>query len=88
MGFGLYSTLCLIKNAGVMMQIHSGNYLLRTDGVKEELLETAAWQGTIIYLELHTDSEINPNSILENRTDAESEFNETFIDTSELDELW
>lgn len=50
--------------------------------------EAPLWQGTIIYFELHTDREIDPNSILENRTDAETEFNETFIDTSDLDELW
>ena len=88
MGFGLYSTTCLIKNAGVMMELHSGHHLLRTDGVKEEVFEAPEWQGTIIYFELHTDREIDPNSILENRTDAEAEFNETFIDTSDLDELW
>ena len=88
MGFGLYSTTCLIKNAGVMMELHSGHHLLRTDGVKEEVFEAPEWQGTIIYFELHTDREIDPNSILGNRTDAEAEFNETFIDTSDLDELW
>lgn len=88
MGYGLYSTMCLIKNAGIMMEIHSGTHILRTDGVKEEVSEASMWQGTIIYFELHTDREIDPNSILENRTDAEGEFNETFIDTSDLDELW
>ena len=88
MGFGLYSTTCLIKNVGVVMELHSGKHLLRTDGVKEEVREAPEWQGTIIYFELHTDKEIDPNSILENRTDAEAEFNETFIDTSDLDELW
>ena len=88
MGFGLYSTTCLIKNAGILMEIHSGGHLLRTDGEKEEVCEAPLWQGTIIFFELHTDKEIDPNSILENRTDAESEFNETFIDTSDMDELW
>ena len=88
MGYGLYSTTCLIKNAGVVMEIHSGQHILRTDGEKEDITEAPMWQGTIIYFELHTDREIDPNSILENRTDAETEFNETFIDTSDLDELW
>ena len=88
MGFGLYSTICLIKNAGIVMEIHSGQHLLRTDGETEQVNEAPLWQGTIIYFELHTDREIDPNSILENRADAESEFNETFIDTSDLDELW
>lgn len=88
MGYGLYSATCLIKNAGVVMEIHSGQHILRTDGEKEVVTEAPLWQGTIIYFELHTDREIDPNSILENRTDAETEFNETFIDTSDLDELW
>ena len=88
MGFGLYSTICLIKNVGIVMEIHSGQHLLRTDGETEQVNEAPLWQGTIIYFELHTDREIDPNSILENRADAESEFNETFIDTSDLDELW
>ena len=88
MGFGLYSTTCLIKNAGIVMEIHSGQHLLCTDGEKEEIQEAPHWQGTIIFFELHTDKEIDPNSILENRTDAEAEFNETFIDTSDIDELW
>ena len=88
MGFGLYSTTCLIKNAGVEMEVHSGRHLLRTDGEQEVILDAPLWQGTIIYFELHTDREIDPNSILENRTDAEAEFNETFIDTSDLDKLW
>ena len=88
MGYGLYSTTCLIRNAGIQMEIHSGQHLLRTDGEKEELFEAPQWQGTIIFFELHTDKEIDPNSILENRTDAETEFNETFIDTTDVDELW
>lgn len=88
MGYGLYSTTCLIKNAGVVMEIHSGQHILRTDGETENVTEAPLWQGTIIYFELHTDKEIDPNSILENRTDAETEFNETFMDTSDLDELW
>lgn len=88
MGFGLYSTTCLIRNAGIVMEIHSGTHILRTDGEKEEVFEAPMWQGTIIYFELHTDREIDPNRILENRTDVETEFNETFIDTSDLDELW
>jgi hypothetical protein len=88
MGFGLYSTVCLIKNAGVCMEVHSGNHLLRTDGEVEQVVETSPWQGTIVYFELHTDKEIDPNSILENRADAETEFNETFIDTSDIDGLW
>lgn len=88
MGYGLYSTMCLIRNAGVVLEIHSGQHILRTDGSTEEVSEATLWPGTIIYFELHSNKEIEPNSILEHRTDAETEFNETFIDTSDIDELW
>lgn len=88
MGFGLYSTICLIRNAGVGFEIRSGRHILRTDGEKEEITEASPWQGSIIYFEIHSNKEIDPNSILENRTDAEAEFNDTFIDTSDLEELW
>lgn len=48
-----------------MMELHSGKHLLRTDGVEEEeeVREAPEWQGTIIYFELHTDREIDPNSL-------------------------
>lgn len=70
------------------LKIHSGCHILQTDGKSEHISEAPLWQGTIIYLELHSDKEINPNSILENRTDVEAEFNETFLDTSDIDNLW
>ena len=88
MGFGLFSTVCLIRNAGLVLEIHSGKHVLRTNGENEEITVTSPWQGTIIYFELHANKEIDPNSILEHRTDVETEFNETFIDTSDIDELW
>lgn len=88
MGYGLYSTVCLIRNAGIALEIHSGRHIYRTDGETEEILKASQWQGTILYVEIHANKEIDPNSILENRTDVESEFNDTFIDTSDIDELW
>lgn len=88
MGYGLYSTSCLIKNAGIWMEIHSGEHILHTDGDREEVDKAPLWQGTIIYFEIHTNKEIDPNRILDNRTDAETQFNETFIDTSDIDDLW
>ena len=43
---------------------------------------------TIIYIELHSNIEINPNAVLEYRTDIEDSFNENFLDTEELEKLW
>lgn len=41
-----------------------------------------------MYFELCSDKEIDPNSVLENRTDAESEFNEEFLEGDDIDNLW
>ncbi|MGM9747928.1 MAG: ATP-binding protein [Candidatus Cryptobacteroides sp.] len=88
MGFGLYSTARLIKNAGIRLVIHSGKSCMQFDGNKVEVYDTEFWQGTIIYFEIHSDKEIDPNDVVENRTDCAEQFNESFIDTEELDNLW
>ncbi len=88
MGFGLYSTACLIRQAGIILKLHSGNHLLVWNGEKEQIEDTDFWQGTVIYFELYSDKEINPNEVLENRTDAVSEFNEEFLDTEDIENLW
>lgn len=45
------------------------------------------WQGTLVYLELHTNKEIDANNVVDYRTDCVSEYNDQFIDDN-LDELW
>ena len=88
MGFGLFSTLCLIRNAGIRLEIHSGAHLLVSDGKIERVIDAPQWQGTIVYLEIHSNKEIQPNEILLNRTDVENQFNDEFIDTEDIDNLW
>ena len=88
MGFGLYSTARLIKNVGITLDIHSGNSKLVYDGDAMNVVEAPEWQGTIVYFELHSDKEINPNEVVDNRTDCESQFNEEFCGEDELDNLW
>lgn len=88
MGFGLYSTACLIRQAGIILKLHSGKHILIYDGVEERIEETGFWQGTVIYFELCSNKEIDPNNVLENRTDAASEFNDEFLDTEDIDNLW
>ena len=39
-------------------------------------------------MELHSDKEIDPNNVLEYRTDAENDFNERFLDIDDLENLW
>ena len=88
MGFGLYSTACLIRQAGIILKLYSGKHILIYDGVEERIEETGSWQGTVIYFELYSNKEIDPNKVLENRTDAASEFNDEFLDTEDIDNLW
>lgn len=88
MGFGLYSTSRLVKNAGIKLLIHSGKSILLYEKDKVKMQEAPQWRGSIIYFEIHSDREINPNDIVEYRTDCETQFNETFFDTNDMDNLW
>lgn len=88
MGFGLYSTARLIKNVGITLEIHSGSSKLIYDGENIDILKVQEWNGTIVYLELHSDKDIDPNNVVDNRTDCESQFNEEFYKEDELDNLW
>lgn len=88
MGFGLYSTARLIQNVGIAFEIHSGNHMLVYDGENMNVVKAPLWQGTIVYFELHSDKEINPNDIVDNRTDCEGQFNDEFGGADELDNLW
>lgn len=88
MGFGLYSTSRLIQNVGVSMEICSGHSVLHYDGKSVSLERGNYWQGTIVYFEIYTNKEINPNEIVEFRTDCENEFNELFNVDDEIENLW
>ncbi len=88
MGFGLYTTTLLINNAGIRLDIHSGSSVLKYDGEKTLIDKDEYWQGTIVYFELHSDKDFDPNEIVEYRTDCVSQFNDTFMDDNKLDELW
>lgn len=88
MGFGLYSTACLIRQAGILLRLHSGNHVLISDGTEEWIEEVDNWQGTVVYFEVWSDREVNPNDVLENRTDAVMDFNDEFMDTGDIENLW
>ena len=88
MGFGLYSTSRLIKNVGIRLEIHSGIHVLVYDGKETCVSPSSLWQGTIVYFDIHTNIELNPNEIVENRADCESQFNEEFAPTDDLEQLW
>ena len=88
MGFGLYSTLCLIRNIGVRLELHSGSHVLVSDGTTERIDKTTQWQGTILFIEIYANKDIEPNAVLLNRVDVADEFNDTFLDSEEFDNLW
>ena len=88
MGFGLYSTSLLAQDAGLRFEVRSGAHtLLLKDGV-ESMDNSIFWQGTIVYLQLQTNKEINPAEVVANRTNVAAPYNETFLNDNELKELW
>ncbi|MBQ8989256.1 MAG: hypothetical protein IJ067_06165 [Prevotella sp.] len=88
MGFGLYTTSRLVNSIGKSFILHSGNHKLIIEGGKSSVVENGYWQGTLIYMEIGTETEIDPGQIVDHRTDVESEYNEYFLETGELDSLW
>lgn len=88
MGFGLYATSRMMNDVGIKFVLHSGNHKLIIQDGKTEVTANGFWQGTILYMELNTSKVIDPQSVVDHRTDAEGEYNEGFIETDELTSLW
>ena len=88
MGFGLYTTSLLVRDAGLRFDIRSGGHTLKLQDGNSTIIESDPWQGTILYLRLRTDQEIDPEKVVANRTNAAEQYNETFLNDNELEELW
>lgn len=88
MGFGLYTTSLLVRDAGLRFDIRSGSHTMSVTEGKISVTASDPWQGTIVYLRLRTDKEIDPGKVVANRTDAAGQYNETFLNDNELEELW
>lgn len=88
MGFGLYATSRMMKNIGLQFIIHSGHHKLIIKDGQTEIIKNGLWQGTIVYLEITTSKEIDPNEMVDHRTDAEEQYNESFVESEELEALW
>lgn len=88
MGFGLYSTSLLARDAGLVFEVRSGKYTMQVQDGLEETKDSDFWQGTIVYLQLHTNKEINPADVVANRANVAAQYNETFLNDNELTELW
>ena len=88
MGLGLYSTSLLARDAGLKFEVRSGNHSLLVKNDEESITATEFWQGTIVYLQIQTNKEINPAEVVANRTDVATQYNETFLNDNKLEELW
>ena len=88
MGFGLYTTSRLVNSIGKEFILHSGNHKLIIKDGNTSVIENGFWQGTLIYMEIGTGEEIDPNQIVDHRADAAEEYNEAFVETGELESLW
>ena len=88
MGFGLYTTSRLVDSIGREFILHSGTHKLIIKDGETSVIENGFWQGTLIYMEIGTDEEIDPNQIVDHRAAVAEEYNETFVETEELESLW
>ena len=88
MGFCLFSTSLLNGLIGLMLEIWSGAYTMCVEKGRILLSPTEFWQGTIVYMRLKTNKEINPADVVANRTDVAAQYNETFLNDNELEQLW
>lgn len=88
MGFGLYSTSLLARNAGLRFEVRSGNHTMVVQDGAEQTVESEFWQGTVVYLQLRTNKEIDPAEVVANRTDVVAQYNEMFLNKNDLEELW
>ncbi len=88
MGFGLYTTSRLVNSIGKEFILHSGSHKLIIQDGSTSVIENGFWQGTLIYMEIGTGEEIDPNQIVDHRADAAEEYNEAFVETGELESLW
>lgn len=88
MGFGLYATSLLDQKVGLKFEVRSGNHTMQViDGVISTN-ESDFWQGTIVYMQLQTDKEIDPQEVVAYRTDVTDEFDTLFLNDNELEQLW
>lgn len=88
MGFGLFATSRLMKTIGINFIIHSGHHKLVSDNSQISVKSNGLWNGTIVYLEVHTNKDINPDDVVDHRTDVANQYNEHFVESDEIEQLW
>lgn len=78
----------MITFAGGLLIIASGEHQLTYDGQQSTVSEIERVEGTVVFMAVNTNREINANDVVDNRTDCAADFNETFLEENDLDNLW
>ncbi len=69
-------------------EIRSGSHTMQVTKGVASTKDSDFWQGTIVYMQLQTDKEINPQEVVAYRTDVTDEFDTLFLNDNELEQLW
>lgn len=88
MGFGLYSTANLIKDCESELIIYSGRKKLHCSQEGKIVEDCPYWQGTVVFLKLRSDICIDPDKVVDYKTDCADQYNEMFGQEHSLDDLW
>lgn len=88
MGYGLYSTLQLVHNGGSKLIIRSCDKTLNFDGQTIDIEDSASWQGTIVYFEIHSDKEVDSQLVFSGKADVASDYDQAVESDTDLDNLW
>lgn len=88
MGFGLYATSLLDRKVGLRFEVRSGNHTMQVINGVVTTKESDFWQGTIVYMQLRTDKEIDPQEVVAYRTDVADEFDILFLNDNDIEQLW
>ena len=60
----------LVNSIGKEFILHSGAHKLIIKDGSTSVIENGFWQGTLIYMEIGTGEEIDPNQIVDHRADV------------------
>ena len=88
MGFGLFSTSLLDREAGLRYEVRSGNHTMRIQNGIETTIESEFWKGTIVYMQFCTNKEINPAEVVANRTNIVSQISWNILKRQRIIQLF
>ena len=72
----------------MLYEVRSGRHTMQVQNDVVTTKESEFWQGTIVYMQLRTDVEIDPAKVVAFRTNVAEQYNEAFLNDNELETLW